>query len=170
MGLTFALLGVGLSVLTGNGSSTGIATLCIGVLLAAIAVLLARETTSLLIGEAAVPEQVNKIYARADVDPRRRTGHPPAHSAPRTRRAAGRRQDRQSSEDADGEDIAATINDAEARVRQALPSARIIYLEPDIYRPELASAPQNDPGHPDHPAAPTRPVGGPSRDPSPPAQ
>lgn len=42
------------------------------------------------------------------------------------------------SADADGEDIAATIDDAETRVRQALPTARIIYLEPDIYRPEPA--------------------------------
>jgi hypothetical protein len=34
------------------------------------------------------------------------------------------------------QDIAATIDAAEARIRQALPSARLIYLEPDIYRPE----------------------------------
>ena len=61
VGLTLALLGVGLTVLTGNGVFDGIASLCIGVLLATIAVLLARETTSLLIGEAAVPEQINKI-------------------------------------------------------------------------------------------------------------
>ena len=63
VGLTFALLGVGLTVLTGNGIFDGIASLCIGALLATIAVLLARETTSLLIGEAAVPEQINKIHA-----------------------------------------------------------------------------------------------------------
>src|SRR5215213_8043991 len=49
LGLTFALFGVGMSVLTGNGVFDGIATLCIGALLVAIAVLLARETTSLLI-------------------------------------------------------------------------------------------------------------------------
>ena len=36
--------------------------------------------------------------------------------------------------DAEGEDIAATINAAEARIREVLPIARIIYLEPDIYR------------------------------------
>ena len=40
---------------------------------------------------------------------------------------------------ADDEDIAATIDDAEAQVRAVLPSARIIYLEPDIYRPEPAA-------------------------------
>src|SRR5215213_8461678 len=49
LGLTFALLGVVLTELTGNGVFDGIATLCIGALLVAIAVLLARETTSLLI-------------------------------------------------------------------------------------------------------------------------
>lgn len=61
--MTFALLGVGLSVLTGYGVFDGIATLCSGALLVAIAILLARETTSLLIGEAAVPEQINAITA-----------------------------------------------------------------------------------------------------------
>jgi hypothetical protein len=40
---------------------------------------------------------------------------------------------------ADGEDIATTIDDAEARVHDALPIARIIYLEPDIYRPEASA-------------------------------
>jgi hypothetical protein len=42
------------------------------------------------------------------------------------------------SADADGAQIAATINEAESRIRQILPTARIIYLEPDIYRPEPA--------------------------------
>lgn len=35
----------------------------------------------------------------------------------------------------EGAEIAATIDDAEARVRAALPTAKVIYLEPDIYRP-----------------------------------
>jgi cation diffusion facilitator family transporter len=135
VGLTFALLGVGLSVLTGNAVFDGLATLCIGVLLAAIAVLLARETTSLLIGEAAVPEQLNKIHAAlvstAGVD---RVIHlRTVHLGPDELLVAGKIG---VSGDADGEDIAATIDAAEARIRQALPSARLIYLEPDIYRPE----------------------------------
>ncbi len=71
VGLILALLGVGLSVLTGNGIFDGIASLCIGLLLAAIAVLLAREITSLLIGEAAVPEQVRRGRDRP-------CGRPPA--------------------------------------------------------------------------------------------
>jgi len=100
---------------------------------ATIAVLLAREITSLLIGEAALPEQVDKIHAAILKTPgvdqliHLRTVHlgpddllvaakigVPANTA--------------------AEDIAATIDAAEARIRGALPIARIIYLEPDIYR------------------------------------
>jgi cation diffusion facilitator family transporter len=135
VGLTLALLGVGLSVLTGNGVFDGVATLCIGALLATIAVLLARETTSLLIGEAAVPEQIDKIHAAllsvpgVDQVIHLRT----VHIGPDELLVAGKIG---VSADADGEEIAATIDNAEARIRQTLPSARIIYLEPDIYRPE----------------------------------
>ena len=31
-------------------------------------------------------------------------------------------------------ELAAAIDEAEARVRQAVPEARIMYLEPDVYR------------------------------------
>jgi hypothetical protein len=62
IGLLLALLGVGLSVLTGNGIYDGIATVLIGVLLIGIAVVLAVETRSLIIGESAVPEQVAAIH------------------------------------------------------------------------------------------------------------
>jgi cation diffusion facilitator family transporter len=135
VGLTVALLGVGLSVVSGNAIFDGAATLCIGVLLVTIAVLLARETTSLLIGEAAVPEQINKIVAELQSAPGvERVIHlRTVHLGPEEILVAGKIA---VSGDADGEDIAATINEAEARIRHALPEARIIYLEPDIYRPE----------------------------------
>lgn len=138
VGLTLALIGVGLTVLTGNGIFDGIASLCIGALLATIAVLLARETTSLLIGEAAVPEQISTIDAALRSAPgvdrviHLRTVHlgPDELLVAAKIAVSGR---------ADGEDIATTIDDAEARVRDALPIARIIYLEPDIYRPEASA-------------------------------
>jgi cation diffusion facilitator family transporter len=137
LGLTFALLGVGLSVLTGNGVFDGVATLCIGALLVAIAVLLARETTSLLIGEAAVPEQINAITAALlSVPGVERVIHlRTVHLGPDELLVAAKIG---VSADADGAQIAATINEAESRIRQILPTARIIYLEPDIYRPEPA--------------------------------
>jgi cation diffusion facilitator family transporter len=140
-GLVLALLGVGLSVLTGNAIYDGIASLCIGVLLAMIAVLLAREITSLLIGEAAVPEQVNKIHSAivgtAGVEQviHLRTVHLGPDDllvAAKIGVAAGD----------DAEEVAVTIDAAEARIRQALPIARIIYLEPDIYRADTATQPE----------------------------
>jgi hypothetical protein len=42
-------------------------------------------------------------------------------------------------------DVAATIDDAEARVRAAVPTAKVIYLEPDVYRPNTVSATSPDP-------------------------
>jgi 2-keto-3-deoxy-L-rhamnonate aldolase RhmA len=53
----------------------------------------------------------------------------------------------------DAEDVAATINAAEARIREALPIARIIYLEPDIYRDDTAQpgAQLSPVAKPDHP-------------------
>ena len=53
IGLVLALAGVGLTVLTGNPVWDGIGTLCIGVLLGVIAVILMIEMHSLLIGEGA---------------------------------------------------------------------------------------------------------------------
>jgi len=140
IGLTLALLGVGLSVLTGNGIYDGIASLCIGVLLAMIAILLAREITSLLIGEAAVPEQVNKIHSAIVGTPgveqviHLRT----VHLGPYDLLVAAKIG---VPADTAAEDVAVTINAAEARTRQAIPTARIIYLEPDIYRADAATRP-----------------------------
>ncbi len=54
-------MGVGLALLTGDGVWDGIGTLCIGVLLILIAIVLAAETKSLLLGEAAGTEEVEKI-------------------------------------------------------------------------------------------------------------
>ncbi|WP_055574469.1 cation diffusion facilitator family transporter, partial [Streptomyces prasinopilosus] len=53
VGLVLALGGVGLALLTGDSVWDGIGTLCIGILLILIAVVLALETKSLLLGESA---------------------------------------------------------------------------------------------------------------------
>jgi len=50
------------------------------------------------------------------------------------------------------DDIAATIDRAESAVREAVPVARVIYLEPDIYRAdyvpaERPAAPDSSGGH-----------------------
>src|SRR3954465_15826991 len=56
IGLVLALLGVGLTKITGNGYFAVIGTACIGLLLVTVAVVLGLETKSLLLGEAASPQ------------------------------------------------------------------------------------------------------------------
>jgi len=61
LGLIIAMLGVAISQFTGNYVYDGIASVGIGIVLAAIAALLAYETKGLLIGEAAEPEIINGV-------------------------------------------------------------------------------------------------------------
>src|SRR5258705_4711214 len=63
IGLVFALFGVSLTLATGNGVWDGIGTVLIGLLLVCVAIILAIETKSLLIGESATSEHVGKIEA-----------------------------------------------------------------------------------------------------------
>lgn len=65
-GLIVAFLGVWLGQVTGNPYFDGGASVVIGLILAATAIWLAWETKSLLIGEAAEPELVASVRARAD--------------------------------------------------------------------------------------------------------
>ncbi|GAA3303075.1 cation diffusion facilitator family transporter [Streptomyces cinereospinus] len=143
VGLILALGGVGLALLTGDGVWDGIGTLCIGVLLILIALVLAAETKSLLLGEAAGVEEVQKIEAAivAGDDVTRIIHMRTLHLGPEELLVAAKIGVRH--EDTAGE-IAAAIDAAEARVREAVPIARVIYLEPDIYS-EAAAAKGPDP-------------------------
>ncbi len=137
LGLIFALFGVTMTLITHDGMWDGIGTAAIGLLLVAIAVVLAIETKSLLLGEGATPEDVTKIeqavLAGEGVE---RIIHMKTLylgpeellvaakiAVPRTERA---------------DELATHINEAEARIRAAIPIARVIYLEPDIYQPGTA--------------------------------
>ncbi|NUS43694.1 MAG: cation diffusion facilitator family transporter [Mycobacteriaceae bacterium] len=133
IGLVLALAGVGLSMLTDDPVWDGIGTLSIGVLLAVIAVVLIVEMHSLLIGEGATPGEDTSIRenlvdgARIDRVIHLRTqylGPDELLVAAKVGIAPG----------LDIEAIAAAIDAAEARVRAAVPTARVIYLEPDLYR------------------------------------
>ncbi|MFJ9646546.1 cation diffusion facilitator family transporter [Streptomyces sp. NPDC004244] len=143
VGLVLALFGVGIALLTGDGVWDGIGTLAIGTLLILIAVVLAVETKSLLLGEAAGLEDIEKIKS-AVVDGETVTGlihMRTLHLGPEELLVAAKIAVRH--EDS-AVTVAAAIDAAEARIREAVPIARVIYLEPDIYNAEAAAA-GNDP-------------------------
>jgi cation diffusion facilitator family transporter len=144
IGLALALAGVGLAVLTGDGVWDGVGTLGIGALLVAIALVLAAETKSLLLGESATPEAVARVRdaLSAGPDVERVIHMRTLHLGPDELLVGAKIAVRP---DADAADIAATINAAEARIRAAEPTARVIYLEPDLYsEAEAAAGPDPD--------------------------
>ncbi|WP_432249288.1 cation diffusion facilitator family transporter [Streptomyces sanyensis] len=150
VGLVLALGGVGLALLTGNGVWDGIGTLCIGVLLIVIAIVLAAETKSLLLGEAAGVEDIEKIKAATvDGDTVTRIIHMRTlHLGPEELLVAAKIAV-EGNDTAD--EVASAINAAEERIRAAVPIARVIYLEPDIYSEAEAAAgsdPAATPGGP----------------------
>ncbi|MFD8211858.1 cation diffusion facilitator family transporter [Streptomyces sp. NPDC059695] len=152
VGLVLALGGVGLALLTGNGVWDGIGTLCIGILLILIALVLAAETKSLLLGESAGVEDVKKIEAAVvDGETVTRLIHMRTlHLGPEELLVAAKVAVQH--DDTAGE-VAHAINAAEERIRAAVPIARVIYLEPDIYSEAAASAgknPAKNPGGPGH--------------------
>jgi len=133
LGLVIALSGIVAGRVTGDPIYDGIATLAIGVLLAAIAVVLAAEMKSLLLGEAALaedeavirraledaPQVVGVIHLRTqhlgpdDLLVATKLAFDPALNLP---------------------ELAVAIDAAEARVRAEVPAARLIYVEPDLRR------------------------------------
>ncbi|WP_455358919.1 cation diffusion facilitator family transporter [Streptomyces sp. SYSU K21746] len=139
VGLILALAGVSLALVTGDGVWDGIGTLCIGVLLIVIAIVLAAETKSLLLGEAAGTEDVEKIQtALVDGTSVTRIIHMRTlHLGPEELLVAAKIAVRS---DETAAEVARAINAAEERIRAAVPIARVIYLEPDIYDEKVAAA------------------------------
>ncbi|MGV1036740.1 MAG: cation diffusion facilitator family transporter [Candidatus Nanopelagicales bacterium] len=133
VGLLFALLGVGLSVITGSGVWDGIGSMMIGTLLLVIAIFLAMEMASMLVGESAMPHEQEKIRSALEATPEvHRVIHLRTfHMGPDDLLVAAKiAVDKADS----AADIARAIDAAERRVRAAVPSATYIYLEPDLDR------------------------------------
>ncbi|WP_375432673.1 cation diffusion facilitator family transporter [uncultured Friedmanniella sp.] len=133
IGLVFALFGVGLTLLTRNGIFDVIGTAMIGLLLVGVAITLALETKSLLLGEAATPEAVRRIEAAiADTDGVTGVIHMKTlHLGPEEILVAAKIGVQ--AQDSAG-DVAATIDRAERNIRSVEPMVTALYLEPDIYR------------------------------------
>ena len=134
VGLILALFGVGLTLLTGSGVWDAVGTLAIGALLVVVAVVLAVEMKSLLVGEGAGKHDVSAIRAAAvdghtvtDVIHLRTMYLGPEELLVAMKIAV--------QHDDTAEEVAKAIDAAEARIRTAVPEARLVYLEPDVRRP-----------------------------------
>ena len=132
MGLVFAFICVLIADTTGNAVWDGIGTLSIGILLGLIAVVLAIETKSLLIGEGALPEQTKKIedaitgsdHVVCLIELRTE------YLGPETLLIAAKIEFK---DNFSSSGISDAVDAVEERIRSVEPLAKIIYLEPDTY-------------------------------------
>jgi cation diffusion facilitator family transporter len=132
IGLVFAFLGVGLTIITGNSIFDAIGTLFIGALLIAVAIILGIETKSLLVGEGAGADEVKRIRDAILADDQVEAiihmktlylGPDDLLVAAKVTFSGKKRL----------ADVASAINAVEARIRAEVPLAKTIYIEPDVY-------------------------------------
>jgi len=138
IGLLFAAGGIGLALATGDARWDAVGSVAIGLLLGAIAIVLAVEMKSLLIGEAAAPEIVAAIRVALAGAPgvthviHLRT----LHLGPEDLLVAAKVAFEPTMS---LRVVADAVNTLEAAVRARVPAARLIFIEPDVFRPERAA-------------------------------
>jgi len=132
IGLVLALLGVGLTIITDNPVFDAIGTLCIGVLLVLVAIVLGIETKSLLVGEGATPGDTNAIRDAINANDKvealihMKTLYLGPDELLVGAKVAFARTEQLT-------EVAHSINQLELAIREAVPIARVIYIEPDVY-------------------------------------
>jgi cation diffusion facilitator family transporter len=138
LGLGLAVVGVSVAEVTGNPRWDALGSVGIGVLLGVIAIVLASEMKSLLIGESASGPLEDAIRAAmADGPEVRRIIHlRTLHLGPDELLVAAKLE----FDSPSVADLARAIDTVEARVRAEVPIARVIYLEPDLYESSRRSS------------------------------
>ncbi|MEQ7128846.1 cation diffusion facilitator family transporter [Actinopolymorpha sp. B11F2] len=133
LGLVLALIGVSLTLITHNGVWDGIGSVAIGLLLVCVAVVLAVEMKSLLIGESATSEQEQAIERAIAAEPlvERIIHMKTLHLGPEQLLVAAKIAVAASDS---AHQVAAAIDAAEERIRAEVPISTVIYLEPDLDR------------------------------------
>jgi cation diffusion facilitator family transporter len=133
VGLVFALFGLTMAEVTGNARWDAVGSVAIGVLLIAVAMLLAIEMKGLLIGEAATDEVLAALTDAINGAPlvksiiHLRT----MHLGPDDLLVAAKVE---YDHDLTIAELARAIDATEVRVRAAVPGSITIYFEPDIRR------------------------------------
>jgi cation diffusion facilitator family transporter len=132
IGLILALVGVGLATVTGDPVFDALGTISIGVLLGVIAIVLIVEMKSLLIGEGASPAELDVIVDELAAGKVQRVIHiRTQYIGPDELLVAAKIA---LDPGLPVVEVAQAIDDAEHRVRNKVPAARLIYLEPDLDR------------------------------------
>jgi cation diffusion facilitator family transporter len=133
IGLFLALGGVILAHVTDEPRWDAAGSLGIGILLVVIAIVLATEMKSLLLGEAASPTDEQAIRGAVEGTPavRRLIHMRTQHLGPDELLVAAKLEFDANLSVAQ---LADAVNDTETRLRAAVPAARVIYLEPDLTR------------------------------------
>ena len=134
IGLVFALFGVVLTLVTGNGRWDGVGTLLIGLLLVVVAVVLGIEMKSPAASVSRRAARRSRRSGRRSSAARSSASSTCGRCTSAPRSCSSRPRSRSARASA-ADDVAAAIDEAERRVRAAVPIARVIYLEPDIRRP-----------------------------------
>jgi len=139
LGLVFALVGVGMTLITEDQYWDVAGTAMIGLLLVTVAIVLAIETKSLLLGESASLEAQERIAAAiSGTSGIEQLIHMKTlHLGPEELLVAAKVG---VSRGSTAEQVASAIDEAETAIRTAEPIARAIYLEPDIHRADYVPA------------------------------
>lgn len=143
VGLVFALFGVGLTIITGDAMWDAIGTLAIGVLLVLVAIVLGIETKSLLVGEGATAADSDAIRNAINAHPKvealihmKTLYLGPDEMLVGAKVAFGKATKLA--------DLATSINELESTIRAAVPLARVVYIEPDVYTTANPANPATD--------------------------
>lgn len=134
LGLAFAFTGIVLAEVLHSPRWDAAGSLAIGVLLVVIAIVLAVEMSSLLVGEAATPEMLDQIRSilAAHPDVERVISLRTQHTGPEDLVVNAKLEFGAS---LIAPRVSAVVNELEVSVRSAVPEARTIFIEPDVYRP-----------------------------------
>jgi len=136
-GLFVALTGVVLAATTGNARFDAAGSVAIGVLLVVIAIVLAVEMKSLLIGESATTGETAHIVGAIEgsTHVERLIHMRTEHLGPEEILVGAKIE---FSSDLSVDELVGALNATEDRIRAAVPTATVIYLEPDRFTPERA--------------------------------
>jgi len=143
LGLVFAFVGVGLTAVTGNSAFDAIGTLLIGALLVVVAIILGLETKALLVGEGATVEDVQAIE-KAIISGGETAGiiHMKTLYLGPDELMVGAKL--AFAPELRLSEVATAIDTIEVRIREAVPAALVIYIEPDVARADPTQAIHTD--------------------------